>query len=264
MKKLCIVLSLLMIISISCFKNESDLIENKTGQKVEVKNSPNIKSADDAVKYYNDNGGFILNKQRFSITIGEKSTNEDLQYLTFLTHLTTVSLPSSIDDKGLKYIGILDNLETLGVTSPRIKGDGLKYIKNPQKMVALDMSGTGLTNANVKYIGKMTNLERLLLSKTSITDEGLKYLNGLDKIVDLDLSNNNITDSGLINLQKLKLKGKANFRNTKITDTGLKYFENQSGLTELILEGTKVTAEAATALEKKTQITVILDTSGRK
>lgn len=75
------------------------------------------------------------------------------------------------------------------------------------QLVWLQLSNSGITDADLKIIGSLPNLYKLNLSRNAITNQGVQQLAGLSKLEYLNLYETAITDSGIIALTALpKLK----------------------------------------------------------
>ena len=99
------------------------------------------------------------------------------------------------------------------------------------QIVALDMHGEWVTDADLQQLASMPKLERIDLSLTRITDHGLKLMRDLKGIRELNLYfAENVTDEGIAALKGWKNLRRLNLRGTKITDTTL---EHLAGLTLL-------------------------------
>src|SRR5262249_47302844 len=81
---------------------------------------------------------------------------------------------------------------------------GLKELKELKSLRELDLGGTAITDAGLKELKELKGLRELHLSGTAVTDAGLKELKELNRLQWLDLGNTKVTDAGLKELKELK------------------------------------------------------------
>jgi predicted transcriptional regulator len=86
---------------------------------------------------------------------------------------------------------------------------------NQDRLIGMDLSSTGATDADLARLAAFPHVEELLLPGTQITDEGMTHLRHLDRLTYLDLSQTKVTRrgltdlSGLDSLQLIRLEGTA-------------------------------------------------------
>lgn len=68
---------------------------------------------------------------------------------------------------------------------------------------ALNLAGTGVTDAGIAALANMPNLQRLRLERTKVTDAGMVHLGKLQQLDYLNLYGTDITEAGLKTLQDL-------------------------------------------------------------
>jgi hypothetical protein len=90
-----------------------------------------------------------------------------------------------------------------------------------KSLVALNLRGQPVTDAQLAYLKDLKALTELHLEKTKVTDKGLDYLRGLTELEYLNLYGTNVTDAGLANLDGLKKLKHLYVWQTKVTDAGL-------------------------------------------
>jgi len=88
-------------------------------------------------------------------------------------------------------------------------------------LVALDLGGTKIKDADLSYIKGLTNLNRLHLENTPITDAGLVYLKGLMNLNYLNLYGTAVTDAGLEHLKGLTQLKNLYLWQSKTTEAGV-------------------------------------------
>ena len=83
------------------------------------------------------------------------------------------------------------------------------------QLTELDLSGSGVVDADLAAIGRLHHLTRLSLDGTGVTDAGLGHLRGLAHLEYLNLYDTAITDAGLQGLS-----GLSNLRSLYLWQTG--------------------------------------------
>jgi hypothetical protein len=97
---------------------------------------------------------------------------------------------------------------------------------NQDRLIGIDLSSTGATDADLARLAAFPHVEELLLADTGITDEGVAHLRHLPRLNYVDLSQTKVTRrglaslSGLENLQLVRLEGTA-VTQDEIDDLGL-------------------------------------------
>jgi len=123
-----------------------------------------------------------------------------------------------------------------------------------QPVVALDLSGSNITDARLAIVEEMPLLKRLSLGRNEITDEGLKHLQGLKHLESLYLHNNKLTDAGLVRLKGLKNLKTLYLSGSQVTDAGLRHLEGLTNLENLALARTAVADAGLAKLRGFTQL----------
>lgn len=145
-------------------------------------------------------------------------------------------------DAALKYIARLENLKELNLYGvEEISGAGLAYFYKHRNLRLLDLSSTGITDANLVYIKGIISLEELDLFNTAVTDRALVHVAGLSNLKSLSLAWTQVTDAGmeyLVNLGNLEV---LDLGKTRITDHGLESLVNLTNLKMLYVEETAIT-----------------------
>ncbi len=117
-------------------------------------------------------------------------------------------------------------------------------------LVAVELSGTRVTDDDLKHLRGLSGPGRLWLGGTRITDAGLEHLAGLSRLYTLDLERTKITDAGLRHLRGLKSLENLSLRGTQVSDVGLRHLEAIARLKFLDLAGTRVTPESVNKLRE--------------
>jgi internalin A len=138
----------------------------------------------------------------------------------------------SNDRRDLKAVELI---QSIGGSVVRAEG------KDNPGVVAVDFSGTRVTDADLKCLMELKDLESLNLSGTAVSNAGLKWLLGLQNLQRLDLSNTKITNSGMTDLAALPNLAELDLKDVRVTDAGLKELAVCKNLRRLNLQASKVT-----------------------
>jgi hypothetical protein len=88
---------------------------------------------------------------------------------------------------------------------------------DPRRVVELNLSATGLTDADVETLSGLPDVERLDLSCTAVGDEGVEHLSRLGQLRELDLTATRLTDAGAARLTSLPLLQHVRLDQTAVT-----------------------------------------------
>lgn len=116
-------------------------------------------------------------------------------------------------------------------------------------IIAIDLHGTKITDADLEQLAGLTSLRRLNLYGTKVTDAGMKHLSGLIGLQTLYLNDTGITNAGLQQLQPLTNLNELGLSHTGITDQGVLYLKGMVYLHNLSLYGTAVTDQSLAQLK---------------
>lgn len=111
--------------------------------------------------------------------------------------------PDPVPSAEEKIISISDLIiEKAVLRNPLNKLKGKPTNADLEKVTALDLTGTQITDEGLKEVVKLQKLEALWLSNTKITDENLKELAKLQKLQELFLDGTKVTAAGVAELKK--------------------------------------------------------------
>jgi len=118
-----------------------------------------------------------------------------------LVDLTIYQAPS-VTDAGLEVLANYNDLQRLTLRDvPSAKGTALAKLPNPEKLVSLNMSQSGIGDAEVAHLAGMTNLETLSLSETQLTDQAVDALAKLTSLKEMVLTQTSISEEGMNRLR---------------------------------------------------------------
>src|SRR5216117_114249 len=102
------------------------------------------------------------------------------------------------------------------------------------RIVAVNLRGSWINDAEMMELARLPDLERLDLSHTRITDEGMLNLKPAPKIKDLKLYYSEwITDQGITAIKGWKRLARLNVRGTRVSDGTLDIVSHMPGLEAL-------------------------------
>jgi hypothetical protein len=133
--------------------------------------------------------------------------DDDLQYLTALPQLSHLKIQyGEYSDKGLEYIGQIENLVSLDleVLPTAVVGPGLGYLSRLGKLERLIVGESRITDAGVAHLLPVQQLRFLSLCETGVTDAGVATLAKLRNLRELDLRGTKITPKCLASLAEMK------------------------------------------------------------
>ncbi len=131
----------------------------------------------------------------------------------------------NFDDDCAPMLRKLVNLEKFAVTgddikSIRVTGKTLKEISGLKKLKEVCIESDYIVDEDIKYLADLPNLVALVVSGKGITDKGIEILasQNYPKLKDLDLSRTNLTDKGMDYLKKIKTLDSLYIIGTKVTE----------------------------------------------
>ena len=119
-----------------------------------------------------------------------------------------------------------------------------------EKATVVNLSETGITDADLGHLAKLNGLERLNLGETEITDTGLEHLERLTGFKALDLSGTPITGKGLERLANLTNLEYLYLAGTQVGDGDLHHLYGLSKLRHLDVTATAVTIEGVEEIRR--------------
>src|SRR5579862_4519491 len=96
----------------------------------------------------------------------------------------------------------LQRLTALEVASSRVSDEGVKALAKLYKPEELKLYGPRVSNVGVKALATLDKLKRLEFGASSLGDEGVKALATFEKLEILDLTNTLVSDEGVKALAK--------------------------------------------------------------
>lgn len=135
--------------------------------------------------------------------------------------------------------------------------DLARYLMPPERLTALALPRTRITDAGLVHLAGCKNLEWLDLSETETTDTGFAHLAGAAKLERLSLRRTATGDRSLELIAKFTQLEDLNLAYTRITDKGLSRLAGLRKLKALWLEGTGVGDAGLAAVGRLGQLEVL-------
>ncbi|MCI0699848.1 MAG: hypothetical protein L0241_02020 [Planctomycetia bacterium] len=132
----------------------------------------------------------------------DKITYEGLDSIARLTRLRELDLSDSpANDQTVKVINQCQELTRLRVGGTKITDTGVQALMG-QKLKALDLSVTAVTDAGLSKLSTLLSLNVLMLTGCNITDAGLLHLKECRKLEHLDVAETKVSKKGIEMLKK--------------------------------------------------------------
>ncbi|MBC5833892.1 hypothetical protein G6N05_03265 [Flavobacterium sp. F372] len=141
--------------------------------------------------------------KHLNLKLGESvSDAKNLFNLREFTNLKSICFADSdLNDEGLAFLSILNQLESLNLQGTSITNDGIKYLAKLENLTDLRLKeNPQLTNECIPHLIEIENLEDLQIHETSINYKGLEKLIVMKNLKDIVLQiwDNNFTYKELI------------------------------------------------------------------
>ncbi|MBS1996859.1 MAG: hypothetical protein JSS86_11130, partial [Cyanobacteria bacterium SZAS LIN-2] len=154
---------------------------------------------------------------------GNEYVNSD--FLPFIKHLKGLRElfldDTTVDDKGLKVIDGLSNLEFLRIDHTKISGTALAQSKVLSRVSRLSFSDGQDASSVIEAIKNNKNITELRLDKCVLTKHDLELLSAMPALVKLDVNDAGIGDDGLKILAKSKTLARLAIRDEKVTSASM-------------------------------------------
>ena len=197
-----------------------------------------------------DDGLIYLGKLKHlgSLSLGQTKITDDgvkqIAQMSSRLGLTRLDVSGiSLTDQGLKYIGEIQDLQTLSLmTNPKITSQGLNHLTSLHQLHTLQLvNSIRISDTDCEMLGQFPLLHRLEFNgdPTQLTDKGLEHLGSLVNLTTLSVTNSAIRGSGFVHLQNLPLSRLEIFH-SQIEDDNLKYLVGHKTLRQLRIYGNPI------------------------
>jgi hypothetical protein len=170
---------------------------------------------------------------------GQSPEALDAQYAEFL---------ADVDDEDLaRHLSPPERITALALPGTRVTDAGVDHLTACTNLEWLDLSGTQVSDVGIAQLAQATKLQRLSLRKTDIGDAALETIASFNQLDDLNLAHTRVTDEGM---QRLFPPGKPSPLNkltalwlegTAVGDATLAQIGRLGALEALDLAATRVT-----------------------
>lgn len=133
-------------------------------------------------------------------------SSADLRSLPTIPKLSSVGLPSTIDDEAVNHLQACKRLSSLSLGYREITADEIERLAEWKTLRRLAITHATLSNAALESLAKLPNVDTLELIDCGLTDERLAHLRMPPKTATLLLGRNEIAGPGLAHLAGGNLK----------------------------------------------------------
>ncbi len=112
----------------------------------------------------------------------------------------TIYQCTNVSDEGLRVLDSFTNLRSLTLRDVKARGASLALLPQPEKLVALNLAQSGMTDAEVIHLTRFPHLEHLTLSETAISDAAEDTLAKLKSLRSLTIAQTRMTEGGISRL----------------------------------------------------------------
>ena len=126
--------------------------------------------------------------------------------LTCFKHMQQVRMLrfGDLDDKGLRRLRFLKQLEELDLQGTSIQGPGLSALSGMKNLRTLNLHGNPIIGEHLANLKDLDSLEELDLSNTRADDDSMASLAGLKNLKRLNVQGTHVRGPGLRKLYRLK------------------------------------------------------------
>lgn len=158
---------------------------------------------------------------------------------------------------GASFAKLPAALRSLGAYDLDVKDSDLPPLKRAKQLVALDLTGAGITDKGLDSILGMKQLQALVIGRTRIGAEGLMRLKDLSNLRSLTLSDLHVTGEVVKNLATLAHLEAVDLSNCSIADEGIAELKGMP-IAYVDLHSTNIGDAALTTLSEMSSL-VFLD-----
>ncbi len=160
---------------------------------------------------------------------GPRPEEKSILY-TFEVEPADSTLIAGLEESGFRVRKVAHDLNLLeiGVEAgrTRVSDEAFERLASLAEQVAwLDLSRSGVTNADLGVVSDMPHLNRLYLQFTPVSDAGVRHLEGLSHLEYVNLYGTSITDAALDDLAALPSLSAVYLWQTDVTEAALEDFQ---------------------------------------
>lgn len=187
---------------------------------------------------------------------GTGSTDDNLQIISSLKRLTSISLDGSFTDKTIGRVSGLKRLKSVTLASNNITDIGVTRLSSLPGLEFLDLSRTPCSGESLGALRGLRNLRELGVAH--VTDAGMKSIGRLANLKSLTIqAPGSLTDVGLAHLSALKDLEELYLADASIDGTGLGLMGRLEHLKRIFLDCPNVTDKAMAAMSQFPHLTTL-------
>lgn len=139
------------------------------------------------------------------------------------------------DDRDLKLVALLRDIEGVSVASGRVTDEGLQQLCGLQRLGRLWLLGTQVTGRGLACIARLPALRYLNLGGSPVGDDGLAALAPAGHLRDLTFNSGVVSDEGIARVARLPALERLSIAGTNIAGSSLRHLVKASKLRSLEL-----------------------------
>lgn len=124
--------------------------------------------------------------------------NEELQYITHLPKLESLSLSCGYSQLRLDFLISMNNIKKLCISRTRISPDGVEVLSKLNSIENLYLYRTDIIDSGVQKLSNLTNLRVLdIACNSNVTDTSVEVLCKMKRLVHIDVGDTRISTKGV-------------------------------------------------------------------
>ena len=143
-----------------------------------------------------------------SLSLEQTNVSIDgLEGVSRLVHLNSLYLDGNrrITDQGLRHLGSLDGIWSLGICDMSVGDEGLVHLRGLSQLQELSLDGTEVSDGGLYEIAAThPEISSLSVNRTRVGDLGMAHIAKMSKLEILSIWHTRVTDAGLVKLGGLK------------------------------------------------------------
>lgn len=157
---------------------------------------------------------------------------------------------SAITDDDLNPAVRLQRLRALFLNDTDITDQGVRHLTSCALLRGVGLSGTHVTDNVVSILREFPKLYSLVLSFTQLSDQGMKAIAEIHTLRRVWVDYTSVSSDGLMGINKLKDLSLLSLRRTQVTDEGLESLQSLAHLKRLYLDECAITPKGVCAIQR--------------
>lgn len=162
-------------------------------------------------------------------------SSADLRHLAAIPKLSSITLPTVIDDEAVRHLQVCKRLQSLGLGHRVIGADEIERLAGWKSLRRLSISRATLSDEALAALGGLENVDTLELVDCGLPDARLSHLRLPPKTTTLLLSRNEIAGPGLVHLAGSSIKT-LGLEYNDLDDGSIRHLPQLQTLKKLFLE----------------------------